>query len=67
MPLAAKTAVLKDATIIQVGSPMELYHNPANLFGTGVLAAPLMNFIDVKVPGLAGDYATASNPALHQT
>ena len=53
MTLADKIVVLKDGEVMQVGSPMELYHNPANLFVAGFLGAPSMNFIKVKVRELA--------------
>jgi hypothetical protein len=41
MTLADKIVVLKDGQVMQVGSPMELYHKPANLFVAGFLWAPL--------------------------
>ena len=66
MTLADKIVVLKDGEIMQVGSPMELYHNPANLFVAGFLGAPSMNFIDVNVASLSDGSATVSNPALDQ-
>ena len=64
MTLADKIVVLKDGKVMQVGSPMELYHNPANLFVAGFLGAPSMNFIDVTVDALEGDVARVSNAAL---
>ena len=64
MTLADKIVVLKGGEVMQVGSPMELYHNPANLFVAGFLGAPSMNFIDVNVTGMSGQNAAVSNPAL---
>ena len=52
MTLADKIVVLKDGMVMQVGSPMELYHEPANLFVAGFLGAPSMNFIKVDVDAL---------------
>jgi multiple sugar transport system ATP-binding protein len=49
MTLADKIVVLKDGEVMQIGSPMDLYHNPANLFVAGFLGAPSMNFLDVTV------------------
>lgn len=44
MTLADRIVVLRDGRIEQVGSPMELYNNPANQFVAGFLGAPSMNF-----------------------
>ena len=45
MTLADKIVVLRDGRVEQVGSPMELYNNPANRFVAGFLGAPAMNFL----------------------
>ena len=67
MTLADKIVVLKDGEVMQIGAPMELYHNPANLFVAGFLGAPSMNFLDVTVDAVDGGHATVSGPALSQT
>ncbi|MSU89712.1 sn-glycerol-3-phosphate ABC transporter ATP-binding protein UgpC [Rhodobacteraceae bacterium 2CG4] len=66
MTLADKIVVLKDGQVMQVGSPMELYHNPANLFVAGFLGAPSMNFIEVQTRDADADAGTAqvANAAL---
>jgi len=64
MTLADKIVVLKDGQVMQIGSPMELYHNPANLFVAGFLGAPSMNFLKVTVQGLNGNTALVSSAAL---
>jgi multiple sugar transport system ATP-binding protein len=64
MTLADKIVVLKDGQVMQIGSPMELYHNPANLFVAGFLGAPSMNFLKVTVQALNGNRALVSNVAL---
>jgi multiple sugar transport system ATP-binding protein len=46
MTLADKIVVLNAGRIEQVGSPMELYNEPANLFVAGFIGSPQMNFID---------------------
>ncbi|EBA06924.1 ABC transporter ATP-binding protein [Sagittula stellata] len=51
MTLADRIVVLRDGRIEQVGSPMELYNNPANRFVAGFLGAPSMNFVE-NAPGL---------------
>jgi multiple sugar transport system ATP-binding protein len=64
MTLADKIVVLKDGRVMQIGAPMDLYHNPANLFVAGFLGAPSMNFVEVTVQGVNGDTALVSNAAL---
>ena len=46
MTLADKIVVLDGGVIQQVGSPMELYNRPANLFVAGFIGLPSMNFVD---------------------
>tara|TARA_R100000935_G_scaffold55527_1_gene85560 strand:- start:173 stop:1240 length:1068 start_codon:yes stop_codon:yes gene_type:complete len=64
MTLADKIVVLKDGKVMQAGAPMDLYHNPANLFVAGFLGAPSMNFIPVTVSVVTDDSITVSNPSL---
>jgi multiple sugar transport system ATP-binding protein len=64
MTLADKIVVLKDGRVMQVGTPMQLYHEPDNLFVAGFLGAPSMNFINVDVVGKDGQLATVRSPAL---
>jgi multiple sugar transport system ATP-binding protein len=64
MTLADKIVVLKDGKVMQVGAPMDLYHEPVNLFVAGFLGSPSMNFIHVTVEAIEGDEARVSNPAL---
>lgn len=45
MTMADKIVVLNDGRIEQVGSPLELYRNPRNLFVAGFIGSPKMNFI----------------------
>lgn len=51
MTLADKIVVLRDGIVEQVGSPMELYNNPANKFVAGFLGSPAMNFLPGSVVG----------------
>jgi len=46
MTMADKIVVLNAGKIEQVGSPLELYRNPANRFVAGFIGSPKMNFID---------------------
>ncbi|MGB8811976.1 MAG: ABC transporter ATP-binding protein, partial [Paracoccaceae bacterium] len=46
MTMADKIVVLQAGNIEQVGSPLELYHKPANLFVAGFIGSPRMNLIE---------------------
>ena len=45
MTMADKIVVLQAGRIEQVGTPMQLYRTPANLFVAGFIGSPKMNFI----------------------
>jgi multiple sugar transport system ATP-binding protein len=46
MTLADKIVVLNAGQIEQIGSPMDLYNRPANVFVGGFIGSPQMNFVD---------------------
>jgi multiple sugar transport system ATP-binding protein len=52
MTMADKIVVLNKGNIEQVGSPLDLYRSPKNLFVAGFIGSPKMNFV-------TGDYAKA--------
>ena len=54
MTLADKIVVLREGRIEQVGSPLELYHNPQNEFVAGFIGSPKMNFIPTQVESISG-------------
>jgi len=45
MTMADKIVVLNKGRVEQVGSPLELYRRPANLFVAGFIGSPRMNFL----------------------
>jgi multiple sugar transport system ATP-binding protein len=49
MTLADRIVVMDQGVVLQVGSPLEVYDNPKNLFVAGFIGSPAMNFIDVSV------------------
>jgi lactose/L-arabinose transport system ATP-binding protein len=51
MTLADKIVVLRSGIVEQVGAPLELYDNPANLFVAGFIGSPKMNFLKGVVEG----------------
>ena len=48
MTLADKIVVLRDGKIEQIGSPIELYKNPNNMFVAQFIGSPKMNFFELK-------------------
>jgi ABC-type sugar transport system ATPase subunit len=49
MTMADKIVVLRDGLVEQVGSPLELYHHPDNLFVAGFIGSPRMNFVETTL------------------
>jgi multiple sugar transport system ATP-binding protein len=54
MTMADKIVVLNGGRIEQVGSPLELYRSPRNLFVAGFIGSPRMNFINGAEAGRLG-------------
>ena len=53
MTMADKIVVMHDGIVEQIGTPLELYDNPANQFVAGFIGSPAMNFLKgtVRVNG----------------
>ena len=51
MTMADRIVVMKDGYIQQVGTPYDLYFNPANVFVAGFIGEPPMNFATSTVEG----------------
>ncbi|NQT97146.1 MAG: sn-glycerol-3-phosphate ABC transporter ATP-binding protein UgpC [Candidatus Marinimicrobia bacterium] len=49
MTMGDRIVILKDGMIQQVGTPLEVYHNPANLFVGSFIGSPAMNLIEGKL------------------
>lgn len=62
MTLADKIVVLRDGRIEQVGSPMDLYHKPANEFVAGFIGSPKMNFLPAKIQSINGSQLVLELP-----
>src|SRR5690606_4546413 len=54
MTLADKIVVLDGGVVQQVGSPLELYNKPANLFVAGFIGAPNMNLLPGVIDAIEG-------------
>ena len=62
MTLADRVAVMKDGVIQQLGSPDEIYNDPANIFVAGFIGSPAMNLINGSIKG--GQFVTTGGTHL---
>ncbi|MEM7488372.1 MAG: ABC transporter ATP-binding protein [Pseudomonadota bacterium] len=46
MTLAHRVAIMKDGELQQLGTPREVYRDPANMFVAGFMGSPPMNFVE---------------------
>jgi multiple sugar transport system ATP-binding protein len=51
MTMADKIVVLQSGRVEQIGTPLELYHHPDNLFVAGFIGSPHMNLLPARVVG----------------
>jgi multiple sugar transport system ATP-binding protein len=64
MMLGDRVAVLKEGTLQQVATPLEVYKNPANLFVAGFIGSPPMNLFRGRVLARGGAFVfQENNPA----
>jgi multiple sugar transport system ATP-binding protein len=71
MTMADKIVVLQKGVIEQVGSPLELYNTPRNIFVAGFIGSPKMNMIegaeaakhDAHTIGIRPEHLAASKEA----
>lgn len=47
--MADKIVVMHDGIVEQIGAPLDLYDNPANLFVAGFIGSPAMNFLNGRI------------------
>jgi multiple sugar transport system ATP-binding protein len=64
MTLADKIVVLNHGVVQQIGSPMELYNQPANLFVAGFIGSPKINCYEANVTDVTPDKTTISADGL---
>jgi multiple sugar transport system ATP-binding protein len=62
MTLADRIVVLSAGRIEQVGSPLELYEHPDNLFVAGFIGSPKMNFLEGSLAAASASEATVQLP-----
>jgi multiple sugar transport system ATP-binding protein len=49
MTLGDRVVVMKDGSIQQIGTPLDIYNRPANRFVASFMGAPAMNFLPVDI------------------
>ena len=49
MSMADKVAIMEDGVLQQVGTPAEVYDDPANLFVAQFVGSPIMNILDCRI------------------
>ncbi len=54
MTLADRVVVMNKGRIEQIGTPNDLYHNPATRFVAGFIGSPAMNFIPCRLEEVGG-------------
>ncbi len=59
MTMADKIVVMHDGIVEQMGAPLDLYDNPANMFVAGFIGSPAMNFLRGKSTARASCWRAA--------
>ncbi|NVE00410.1 ABC transporter ATP-binding protein [Massilia sp. BJB1822] len=62
MTLGERIVVFNGGHIEQIGTPHELYNNPANLFVAGFLGSPKMNFIPGQIAAVGSGHVAVQLP-----
>ena len=59
MTLADRIVILRDGRVEQIGSPLDVFHAPANVFVAGFIGSPAMNLIEATVRRDGDGFAAA--------
>jgi multiple sugar transport system ATP-binding protein len=65
MTMADKIVVMHDGIVEQVGTPLELYDRPDNLFVAGFIGSPAMNMLTGTVKKVKGSLSVALETSEH--
>lgn len=65
MTLADRIAIMKDGVVMQLGTPDEIYNDPANLFVASFIGSPAMNLINGSLDN--GAFVTTGGTKLIET
>ncbi len=61
MTMADRIVVMRDGRILQVGTPMELYESPTDVFTARFIGSPTMNLLPARLSEKAGQRVAALN------
>ncbi len=56
MTMGERIAVIKDGSIQQVDTPLNIYNHPANMFVAGFIGSPAMNFLPCRVERIDDEF-----------
>jgi multiple sugar transport system ATP-binding protein len=59
MTMADRIVVMRDGRILQVGTPMELYESPTDVFTARFIGSPTMNLMPARLAETSGHYAAS--------
>jgi ABC-type sugar transport system ATPase subunit len=62
MTMADTIVVLRAGRVEQVGAPLDLYNNPANVFVAGFIGSPRMNLLQATISSIRDGHIVASLP-----
>jgi multiple sugar transport system ATP-binding protein len=62
MTMGERICIMKDGRIVQVGAPLEVYRNPADMFVAGFLASPPMNLLQARIDASNGQPVLRCGP-----
>src|SRR5436190_255679 len=65
MTMADKIVVMNAGRVEQIGSPLELYDDPANQFVAGFIGSPAMNFLTGRLASNGAGLAVAVGGGVH--
>ncbi|MBO1769569.1 ABC transporter ATP-binding protein [Agrococcus sp. TF02-05] len=66
LTMGDRIAVLKDGVLQQVGTPRELYGQPANQFVAGFIGSPAMNLMELPVTERGIEFGTHVTPVARE-
>ncbi|MFH1761379.1 MAG: ABC transporter ATP-binding protein, partial [bacterium] len=61
MPISDRLVIMNNGTIVQTGTPQEVYAHPANLFVAGFVGSPKMNFLHMNIVERGGNIMLQSD------
>ena len=65
MTMADKIVVMRDGRVEQIGSPLDLYDYPSNVFVAGFIGSPSMNLINGQIASNGGQMHFVSESGLN--